>query len=197
MTIPDNCISLEEAARRLQVPPHLLLFWQRRCGGFRVLIGRYGAHAIRRTDMSLLVAIHRLVKQEGITVGEVGARIEQRGASSVIVAADRQHARALAQEAQDTADGPDDFELEQQMTAHMPAPPVERPQPVMTHAPRMAPVVPVAPPAPPPLNLQPAITPEQAQALRMLAAAAGSIDALNDELHALDSVLVSHDDAGR
>jgi hypothetical protein len=72
------------------------------------------------------------------------------------------------------------------------APPVVQAKPVAAPAP--APVAAPMAAVPPPLNTQPAITPEQAKALRMLAAAAGSIDSLNEELHALDNVLVSQNE---
>ena len=109
MTLPENALSLEEAAARLGVAPHVILFWQKRCGGFRLLTERDGGQFVRRGDMSLLFAIQRMIVGESVGPDEVGEIIRRRSPSVIINDGDRRAARAALAGAPDGSREEDAF----------------------------------------------------------------------------------------
>lgn len=91
--IPENALTLEEAAAHVGVAPHVILFWQARGCGFRTVDAPNGSLYIRRGDLSLLCALQRLLSLGGHSISDLSESVKRAGASSIITETDRVAAR--------------------------------------------------------------------------------------------------------
>jgi DNA-binding transcriptional MerR regulator len=157
---PDAYRTISEVAEELDLPQHVLRFWETRFAQIKPLKRGGGRRYYRPDDVELLKGIRHLLYSEGYTIKGVQRILKDQGPKAV---------QALMKPAGDGAEGaapplpvaeahrpvaPPPAPVPVQ---HRPAPPpVEVAPPVAPHVPPPAPraepyLPPVAPPAPPPL----------------------------------------------
>ena len=161
---PDAFRTISEVAEDLDIPQHVLRFWETRFGQIRPLKRGGGRRYYRPDDVDLLKGIRHLLYSEGYTIKGVQRILKEQGIDAVLaqVAALDGLAGAPPPDADEPAPAP--HRIEPQLDAITPEPPVFPPLPLapvredQPAAPWRAPLAP--PPAAneqtPPLQLDPA-----------------------------------------
>lgn len=133
---PDAYRTISEVAEDLDLPQHVLRFWETRFSQIKPLKRGGGRRYYRPDDVELLKGIRHLLYKEGYTIKGVQRILKEQGARAVQV-----FARELA-------------EAELPAPAPVPAPVLPPPPPVELRAP-----VPVPPTLPAPLPMAPPVAP--------------------------------------
>jgi DNA-binding transcriptional MerR regulator len=111
---PDAFRTIGEAATDLDLPQHVLRFWETRFTQIKPMKGGGGRRYYRIADIELLRAIKKLLYQDGYTIKGVQRLLREKGGKALLVAA---HAGG---QGIDTAQLPDLF-AEQKGGAEAPA----------------------------------------------------------------------------
>ena len=85
---PDAFRTISEVARELDVPQHVLRFWESRFTQVRPMKRRGGRRHYRPEDIALLRGIHRLLYVDGFTIKGVQKILRERGVAHVAAAAE-------------------------------------------------------------------------------------------------------------
>ena len=85
---PDAFRTISEVARELDVPQHVLRFWESRFAQVRPMKRRGGRRHYRPEDIALLRGIHRLLYVDGFTIKGVQKILRERGIPHVVAAAE-------------------------------------------------------------------------------------------------------------
>jgi DNA-binding transcriptional MerR regulator len=80
---PDAFRTISEAAEELDVPQHVLRFWETRFGQLKPMKRGGGRRYYRPDDMDLLRAIRHLLYGEGYTIRGVQRMLKQHGVKAV------------------------------------------------------------------------------------------------------------------
>ncbi len=84
---PDAFRTISEVARELDVPQHVLRFWESRFTQVHPMKRRGGRRHYRPEDIALLRGIHRLLYVDGFTIKGVQKILRERGIAHVVAAA--------------------------------------------------------------------------------------------------------------
>jgi len=106
---PDAFRTISEVARELDVPQHVLRFWESRFTQVHPMKRRGGRRHYRPEDIALLRGIHRLLYVDGFTIKGVQKILRERGIAHVVAAAQNggieDHGVEAGNGAAETADG--------------------------------------------------------------------------------------------
>ena len=83
---PDAFRTISEVAAELDLPQHVLRFWETRFSQIRPMKRGGGRRYYRRDDVELLAGIRFLLYSEGYTIKGVQRILKERGARAVITA---------------------------------------------------------------------------------------------------------------
>jgi DNA-binding transcriptional MerR regulator len=83
---PDAFRTISEVASELDVPQHVLRFWESRFSQVRPMKRGGGRRYYRPDDIALLKGIHRLLYREGFTIRGVQKILRERGVPHVVSA---------------------------------------------------------------------------------------------------------------
>jgi DNA-binding transcriptional MerR regulator len=100
----DAFRTISEAAEELDVPQHVLRFWETRFSQIRPMKRGGGRRYYRPEDMALLHAIRRLLYGEGYTIKGVQRILKEQGVRAVVAAASGQPAPISADAAPGAAE---------------------------------------------------------------------------------------------
>ena len=84
---PEAFRTISEVARELDVPQHVLRFWESRFNQVRPMKRRGGRRHYRPEDIALLRGIHKLLYVDGFTIKGVQKILRERGIAHVVGAA--------------------------------------------------------------------------------------------------------------
>ena len=150
---PDAFRTISEVSSDLDVPQHVLRFWEGKFAQIKPLKRGGGRRYYRPEDVDLLRGIQHLLYGDGYTIKGVQKLLRENGVKYVVAAGRREQPAAKAKPPQPLAPVAATALPEPQPRAEM-APPAVAPPPSTASlggAPHFAPVVaPVVPPAPPP-----------------------------------------------
>ena len=171
---PDAFRTISEVSSDLDVPQHVLRFWEGKFAQIKPLKRGGGRRYYRPEDVDLLRGIQHLLYGDGYTIKGVQKLLRENGVKYVVAAGRREQPAAKAKPPQPSAPAAATALPEPQPQAEM-APPAVAPPPSAASlggAPHFAPVVapvaaPIVPPAPPPpaepeLPLAPPVAPQVA-----------------------------------
>jgi DNA-binding transcriptional MerR regulator len=112
---PDAFRTISEAAEELDLPQHVLRFWETRFATIRPLKRGGGRRYYRPEDVLLLKGIRHLLYDQGFTIKGVQRILKDQGARSVIAIGDGRPPEPVAPHAVDSEPEPtfdDDAEVE-------------------------------------------------------------------------------------
>jgi DNA-binding transcriptional MerR regulator len=81
---PDAFRTISEVARELDVPQHVLRFWESRFAQVRPMKRGGGRRYYRPEDIALLKGIHKLLYSDGFTIRGVQKILRERGVQHVV-----------------------------------------------------------------------------------------------------------------
>jgi DNA-binding transcriptional MerR regulator len=84
---PDAFRTIGEAATDLDLPQHVLRFWETRFTQIKPMKGGGGRRYYRIADIDLLRAIKKLLYQDGYTIKGVQKLLREKGGKALLVAA--------------------------------------------------------------------------------------------------------------
>jgi len=108
---PDAFRTISEAADELDLPQHVLRFWETRFSTIKPLKRGGGRRYYRPEDVLLLKGIRRLLYDQGFTIKGVQRILKEQGPRYVIAVGDGRPVEQLAPTAL-AADEPDEHEVE-------------------------------------------------------------------------------------
>lgn len=150
---PDAFRTISEVSSDLDVPQHVLRFWEGKFAQIKPLKRGGGRRYYRPEDVDLLRGIQHLLYGDGYTIKGVQKLLRENGVKYVVAAGRREQPAAKAKPPQPLAPAAATALPEPQPQAEM-APPAVAPPPSAASlggAPHFAPVAaPIVPPAPPP-----------------------------------------------
>lgn len=76
---PSAFLSIGEVSEKLDVPQHVLRFWEARIGEVRPLRGAKGQRRYRPEDVDLLIGIRFLLHVEGYSIRGVQRKLRDQG----------------------------------------------------------------------------------------------------------------------
>ena len=85
--MPDAFRTIGEAASDLDLPQHVLRFWETRFSQIKPTKGGGGRRYYRLADIDLLRAIKKLLYQDGYTIKGVQRLLREKGGRALLVAA--------------------------------------------------------------------------------------------------------------
>ncbi|SDG70673.1 MerR family transcriptional regulator [Pelagibacterium luteolum] len=119
---PDAFRTISEAAEELDLPQHVLRFWETRFNQIRPLKRGGGRRYYRPDDVQLLKGIRHLLYDQGFTIKGVQRILKEQGAKHVIAIGDTGSIVPIAPQSPDDVVVPDhDYEDIDDLTA-LPAP---------------------------------------------------------------------------
>jgi DNA-binding transcriptional MerR regulator len=83
---PEAFRTISEAADELQVPQHVLRFWETKCSFIRPMKRAGGRRVYRPQDIALLQAVRRLLHEEGYTIKGVQRLHREQGVARLVAA---------------------------------------------------------------------------------------------------------------
>ena len=95
---PDAFRSISEAAADIAVPQHVLRFWETRFAQVKPVKRAGGRRFYRAGDIDLLLAIKKLLHQDGYTIKGVQRLLKEKGGRALLVAAHGRDAGARPDE---------------------------------------------------------------------------------------------------
>ena len=116
---PDAFRTISEVAEEINVPQHVLRFWESRFTQIRPLKRGGGRRYYRPDDVDLLRGVRHLLYGEGYTIRGVQRILREEGLSFVqsVWRTGAEHSAAAELEDEDEAESADDFEREGQSEA--------------------------------------------------------------------------------
>ena len=110
---PDAYRTISEVSDTLNVPPHVLRFWETKFPQVKPLTRGGGRRFYRRTDVDLLRTIRHLLYEDGYTIRGVQRLFKSKGTSGVLMSADAA-SHETPDDAQEPAhvDGPVDVTID-------------------------------------------------------------------------------------
>jgi len=157
---PEAFRTISEAADALDLPQHVLRFWETRFSQIKPMKRSGGRRYYRPSDIALLQGIRHLLYDEGYTIKGVQRILREQGIAHVVSFAEQKPAAPAPQSAAPPPVQPSPEAVRQQPIAQQPAQPdpvraaLASPQPQQPVPPQAAQQAPVAPPAhvaPPPV----------------------------------------------
>ena len=100
---PDAFRTISEAAADLDLPQHVLRFWETRFAQIKPLKRAGGRRYYRGSDIDLLRAVKKLLHVDGYTIKGVQRLLKEKGGQAVLVAAHGGRAAADAEPRPDSA----------------------------------------------------------------------------------------------
>ncbi|RDE08970.1 MerR family transcriptional regulator [Pelagibacterium lacus] len=128
---PDAFRTISEAAEELDLPQHVLRFWETRFAQIRPLKRGGGRRYYRPDDVQLLKGIRHLLYDQGFTIKGVQRILKEQGAKHVVAIGETGSIRPIAPQepAMDAAEAFEDAVQFAPDTAHGQMPLVEAPRP--------------------------------------------------------------------
>lgn len=142
---PDAFRTISEVSQALDVPQHVLRFWEGKFAQIRPLKRGGGRRYYRPDDVDLLRGIQSLLYGDGYTIKGVQKLLRENGAKFVVAAGRRRAEPAKAKAATSPKPAPPSLETDAPLS---PAVPVSTPQVVEVIPGMPAPVLPPADPEP-------------------------------------------------
>jgi DNA-binding transcriptional MerR regulator len=100
---PDAFRTISEAAADLDLPQHVLRFWESRFAQIKPLKRAGGRRYYRSSDIDLLRAVKKLLHVDGYTIKGVQRLLKEKGGQAVLVAAHGARVTAGAEPQMDSA----------------------------------------------------------------------------------------------
>ncbi len=101
---PDAFRTISEVAKELDVPQHVLRFWESRFTQIKPMKRGGGRRYYRPDDITLLKGIHNLLYSEGFTIRGVQKILRERGVQYVMKPAVLQHVPSASEFAHNESD---------------------------------------------------------------------------------------------